>query len=758
MQIIQSNTTSDPLNLLNFCLAKIKEESPNCINIVDCASGHGKYAIASRNLCFNVTAFDIRPDRIPFNEKNISWEISHINDFDFSNFDIIIISGILYHMTIEMIFSLFERIKKSKCKYLIINTHFIEISDNKIINSKHNLSLPISFNGIEYAIYNEDITHPLSSFDNKTSHWLTINSIEKILCLFGFNNNSIIKPFIQSDRCFFLCSRSSEAFNPFLCLSTRNEGYNPFPPVIKTLQENFSLKSYYNNTLVIVGYNLICDIQRYRKDYPGYKIVIYQLEQLYDNKSLWFNRFSKLDIVKKRTSHIEKCLSECDEIWDYDQNNINFLIKEGYFNIKHIPLLFCKNLFYKNNIKKPKYDIIFFGRVNQRRFKFLLPVCKKFNVLILSDSGSINEFKNILNATFLESQWGQNLFNHIFNSKLVLNIHHYDSCIQEQVRIFELLINNCTVLSEKSITNYFENSIKEFSTIDEMMSLIENSLQNTIPKKNYPSLIFKNISKKFFLKSSRNIIIITRTYNRPVYFENCFNSIFHQQFNGKIYHVIIDNNNSKNYTRTFSYKNYQSFVIHTPKIDKENKSLKYENTNLYHAPWNTLFNIAFEHILLKIKNKELDQNSIIMYLDDDDQLARLDALQLISDSISFDNNFMALWRVKFPDRIVPNSNNFKAGIAICDFSTIGFAHSPDLIKYTCWDEYALGDYRSGFKMYQYSNHIYINHILTSLQRETANGLGKGDDLNNQKKSLPKTISSNNLFKNIIYKKPINKII
>jgi hypothetical protein len=51
--------------------------------------------------------------------------------------------------------------------------------------------------------------------------------------------------------------------------------------------------------------------------------------------------------------------------------------------------------------------------------------------------------------------------------------------LQEQVRIFELLINNKKVLSEKSRRNYYGNLIEEFSNPQEMIIGIENSLKNS---------------------------------------------------------------------------------------------------------------------------------------------------------------------------------------------------------------------------------------------------------------------------------------
>jgi 2-polyprenyl-3-methyl-5-hydroxy-6-metoxy-1,4-benzoquinol methylase len=68
--------------------------------IVDSACSHGRYAIMARDTgrFSRVVAFDARSDRIPFHEAGIEWRISKIEDWDYSGFDVVLLSGILYHL------------------------------------------------------------------------------------------------------------------------------------------------------------------------------------------------------------------------------------------------------------------------------------------------------------------------------------------------------------------------------------------------------------------------------------------------------------------------------------------------------------------------------------------------------------------------------------------------------------------------------------------------------------------------------------
>jgi len=208
MQKLTLNIPSDSLLLFSSCLDMIRKVYPCGLRIVDSATGHGRYAMMSRDKGFTTTAFDVRTVRVPSLEPGIRWLSSDINDFDYSPYDVVVLSGILYHLDIDMILNLFKKLKDSQCQYLILNTHFIEVLNGKIINSKFNLGNPYKIGDLELCDYIEkDRTHPLSSFKNPISHWLTIDSIEKLLILSGFTNNQILLPLVQNDRAFFLCER-----------------------------------------------------------------------------------------------------------------------------------------------------------------------------------------------------------------------------------------------------------------------------------------------------------------------------------------------------------------------------------------------------------------------------------------------------------------------------------------------------------------------------------------------------------------------
>lgn len=285
------------------------------------------------------------------------------------------------------------------------------------------------------------------------------------------------------------------------CIINRDNDNGTFLHVKKMVEELYSNDDKYNNCIVILGYNLGKNIGYYRKNYPNKKIIVYQLEQLFNYNPNWFNPKSKSPQIKQRTLHLKQWLDECDEIWDYDISNKWFLENIGYNKVKFMPMRYSKSLETIENKDDPKYDILFYGSVNKKRFEVLQKLSTKFNLVVMGDSYDVsrNEMINS-NIKFLPKDFSGNLDEAISNSKIVLNLHFYESSIQEQVRLFYLLNNNKCVVSEKSKKNYFGDLIYEYENYNDLERLLSNLLND-----NKWANISKNIKTKFKNRNLNNI-------------------------------------------------------------------------------------------------------------------------------------------------------------------------------------------------------------------------------------------------------------
>lgn len=225
---------------------------------------------------------------------------------------------------------------------------------------------------------------------------------------------------------------------------------------------------------------------------------------------------------------------------------------------------------------------------------------------------------------------------------------------------------------------------------------------------NYESLI--DLVKQKWVDDKPLVNILIRTSHRVNYFTDCVDSIYKQSY--KNWNIIVgtDNEESYQYAKTVKGKtikyNYSSLNV-TPIRNNEN----YGNPFIYNLYMNDLQNEV--------------KCGYILYLDDDDMLSSSNSLLTIVNHIKDENSFL-MWRVKFPNRLVPSDVNFGKSPVVRDIDTVGFLFHH---KYKqTWEPYKRGDYRVAKKLFNLiPNKIFINQTLTELQRVFEGGNGKRDD-------------------------------
>lgn len=228
--------------------------------------------------------------------------------------------------------------------------------------------------------------------------------------------------------------------------------HNAFSTIKQMLLNLYNNDPKYSNVVFLLGYNVLdVDFPTYKKRYLNKHIIVYQLEQLLAG-SMW------------DTSGRIKFLQECDEVWDYDQGNIDYLTSKYNLSPTLHPLVNMDSL--KDidtlNIDAHDIDILFYGHLSDRRktivnrLKIDLPSVK---IVIRSDL------------------WGDELKSYIQRAKIVLNLHYFNQNRQEQARMFYLVSNNKCVVSEYSSINYFGDKIIECSGND-MSKICKDLLSN----------------------------------------------------------------------------------------------------------------------------------------------------------------------------------------------------------------------------------------------------------------------------------------
>lgn len=164
------------------------------------------------------------------------------------------------------------------------------------------------------------------------------------------------------------------------------------------------------------------------------------------------------------------------------------------------------------------------------------------------------------------------------------------------------------------------------------------------------------------------INVITRTHDRPKYFENCRNSIINQT-HPNINHIVGSDVDCPYYPDAIKLSLKE--VIHPqPEI------------GTYPAPWNLHLNELNTHV----------KSGWVMYLDDDDMFTHQNAVRFIVNNIVNEDEIL-FWRVNINNGwIVPNDEAFGRAIQPGNISGIGMMfHSKHLP--VDWGSWSYGDFR-----------------------------------------------------------------
>ena len=128
---------------------------------------------------------------------------------------------------------------------------------------------------------------------------------------------------------------------------------------------------------------------------------------------------------------------------DYSAENVPILSAWGAGEVSVVPLGYVPEL-ERLERRPPKYDCLFYGGLNPRRHKLL------------------HEIQELgVNLQFLNGVYGEDRDAFIERSKMVLNLHLYDSEIFEIVRVNYLMHNSVCVLTELNPSTKIASELKD---------------------------------------------------------------------------------------------------------------------------------------------------------------------------------------------------------------------------------------------------------------------------------------------------------
>lgn len=233
---------------------------------------------------------------------------------------------------------------------------------------------------------------------------------------------------------------------------------DPHPFVFKQVHsmiDELCATSKYDKTIVVLGYNVIdCrEAEKIKKEHPGFKLVVYNMEQLYKG-SPWLNRNSL------------SWFNVADEIWDYNMENISFFADELGYNVKYHPIKWvsCLRTLPRISPAGMLYDVLFYGEETPRRNKLIGAMrAAHRDWAVVTATGVTGEALDFLLA----------------HSKIIINVHAFPEYrCQEIVRMFYPLINGKCVVSEPSRNDCYAGDSVVYSSYDTIIETVNGLLEH----------------------------------------------------------------------------------------------------------------------------------------------------------------------------------------------------------------------------------------------------------------------------------------
>lgn len=169
------------------------------------------------------------------------------------------------------------------------------------------------------------------------------------------------------------------------------------------------------------------------------------------------------------------------QVWDYSDVNINYLRTAGVTQVKKLGIGYASALRRIQHQTSPDVDVLFYGALNPRRIAILES---------LDARG--------LAVKSLFGVYGSERDAWIGRSKVVLNLHQFDSKIFEVVRVFYLLTNSVAVAAEVNPDTNIEAHYKDViahASYDGVVNLVCELAGNVKRRKKLQESGFQTLSK-----------------------------------------------------------------------------------------------------------------------------------------------------------------------------------------------------------------------------------------------------------------------
>jgi hypothetical protein len=158
--------------------------------VADLGAGPCVFAKIARDKGHQVTAVDGRDARVPEDLGSIQFVKADIRWFDISGYDVVLVLGLLYHLTLEDQISLLSRCRGQLVLDTQVHIRSLAVEDSSRERGME-LDTLVAQDGYEGVLFPESDNN-MASIGNSTSWWHTEPSMLRLLANCGFQSTVVV--------------------------------------------------------------------------------------------------------------------------------------------------------------------------------------------------------------------------------------------------------------------------------------------------------------------------------------------------------------------------------------------------------------------------------------------------------------------------------------------------------------------------------------------------------------------------------------
>lgn len=165
---------------------------PRNKKVADLGAGPCVFSKIAASYGYEVVAFDGREDRVPKDLENITFRKQDIREFQSAGFDMVLIFGLLYHLTLDDQKKLLSECSRTQAVIVDTQVHIPELVVHAASAERNHFAEKVVSHGNYSGVLFPEVNNPMASIGNNSSWWHTELSMIQLFEDAGYKKCNII--------------------------------------------------------------------------------------------------------------------------------------------------------------------------------------------------------------------------------------------------------------------------------------------------------------------------------------------------------------------------------------------------------------------------------------------------------------------------------------------------------------------------------------------------------------------------------------